>query len=151
MKWSDFTRELISITRLYAALEKVAVCCGKVTVQQSLVLEALRESARDMSALADIAGASVSAMTRLVDGLERRGLVARERTKEDRRRVVATLTPEGKVEADRLHGLTDAAAMAVLSKIPETERPRVLASLRQVREGMEATYEVVKGAGVEAP
>ncbi|RLB48267.1 MAG: hypothetical protein DRI90_25545, partial [Deltaproteobacteria bacterium] len=68
---SDLTAELVRICRHFGVFERESVCCGSVTVPQCLVLQELLEAPRDMSALAAQAGASLSAMTRLVDGLER--------------------------------------------------------------------------------
>jgi DNA-binding MarR family transcriptional regulator len=46
--------------------------------------------------IADVLGADRSTMVRLVDQLERRGLVRRESRPDDRRTVVPTLTPAGR-------------------------------------------------------
>lgn len=62
------------------------------------VLVQLSEAPDQRLALADLADAVVysrSGITRLVDSLERRGLVARERSRTDRRSWFATLTESG--------------------------------------------------------
>ena len=60
-----------------------------------------------MGELADRLLLSRSGLTRLVDRLERRGLVKRERCKEDARGLFAHITPEGRevFEAARPHHL----------------------------------------------
>jgi DNA-binding MarR family transcriptional regulator len=54
--------------------------------------------------LAELAGISTGAMTRLIDRLERAGYVRRERPPEDRRRVVVHIVPERGKEIGRLYG-----------------------------------------------
>ena len=59
-----------------------------------------------MSELADSVLLSQSGLTRLVDRLERAGLVARDRCEQDRRGLYARITDEGRarfVEARRTH------------------------------------------------
>lgn len=64
------------------------------------------------SELAVILGISRGAATRLVDGLERAGLAHRESDPRDRRAVLITPTPTG-----RLAALADIAPTAVLTKV----------------------------------
>jgi DNA-binding MarR family transcriptional regulator len=68
-----------------------------LTLSQYALLEALAgaESAR-VARLAEEAGITASTATRILDALERRGVVARERTAEDRRAVAVTLTERGR-------------------------------------------------------
>lgn len=54
-----------------------------------------------MSELADAVVLSRSGLTRLVDGLERRGLVSRERCPQDARGLEARITPEGLATRER--------------------------------------------------
>ena len=137
---SDLTTELVRICRHFAAFERGAVCCGTVTVPQCLVMqELLWGGPQEVSALAGFAGASASAMTRLVDGLVKRGWASRERAEEDRRRVVVTLTDEGETEARRLVGMTEAGISVVMSRIPEPDRADVVRVLRLLRTAMDET------------
>jgi DNA-binding MarR family transcriptional regulator len=60
---------------------------------------------RDADTVADLARQcciDVSAMTRLLDRLEKKGLVRRERTDADRRVVRIAITPEGRAVAERV-------------------------------------------------
>ena len=141
---SALTSELLRVVRLFGAFERVAVCCGTVTIPQCLVLQELlgrSPEPADISSLAAAAGSSVSAMTRLVDGLERRGYVAREKLPSDRRRVGVSLTEAGREEAERLLERTDQAVQAVLALVPEGEHAGILRAMRLVREAMERAGE----------
>lgn len=134
---NPFAAELMSIARCFGVFERGGVCGGTVTVPQCVVLQELSQGERDISGLTAHAGASLSAMTRLVDGLQRKGWVTRDRSEADRRRVVVRLTSPGRREARRLRERTEKAVEAVLARIPEKKRPQVLRSLRLVRKAME--------------
>lgn len=54
--------------------------------------------------LAELAGISTGAMTRLIDRLERAGFVRRERPPEDRRRVIVRIVAERGREIHKLYG-----------------------------------------------
>jgi DNA-binding MarR family transcriptional regulator len=68
-----------------------------LTLSQYALLQGLleRESARVLELAAD-AGVTASTATRILDVLERRGIVRRRRTPEDRRGVIVTATPAGR-------------------------------------------------------
>jgi DNA-binding MarR family transcriptional regulator len=68
-----------------------------LTLSQYALLEALAttEVAR-VAQLAEEAGITASTATRILDALERRGIVARERAVDDRRAVTVTLTDSGR-------------------------------------------------------
>jgi DNA-binding MarR family transcriptional regulator len=74
---------------------------GALTLSQYAILQALteREHAR-VSDLATEAGIAPSTATRILDALERRAIVTRARSREDRRGVTVTLTDFGR---DALH------------------------------------------------
>jgi DNA-binding MarR family transcriptional regulator len=71
--------------------------------QQFWVLGALAEGPRRMSDLASCAQTSQASLTGIVDRLEERGLVERERNLEDRRVVEVRLTEEGGQEMRAKH------------------------------------------------
>jgi len=135
---SPFTEELVAISRALGVYEKEAVCCGTVTVPQCVAMQDLAAAGpRDVTTLAARLGVTKGAVTRLIDGLERRGFVARLRSGEDRRRVEVGLTDEGRREAQRLLGLSDEAVSAVLSQIPRDKHALVLEALRLLRVAVE--------------
>ncbi|MFT4977754.1 MAG: DNA-binding MarR family transcriptional regulator [Myxococcota bacterium] len=141
---TDFVDDLIALCRCFGMFERDQVCCGTVTVQQCVVLQALRDGPSEVSPLADSVGRSPSAMTRLVDGLVSRGWIDRSRDASDRRRVQVQLTESGREEADRLRGLTVGAIDAVMAGIPEEKRPQVMESVRLVREAMSGAREAIE-------
>ena len=82
---------------------------GGLTLSQYGLLEGLhdRRAAR-VQELAAAAGISASTATRILDALERRGIVRRTRSRQDRRAVAVSLTDRGEellhVERDWLRG-----------------------------------------------
>lgn len=85
---------------------------GKVTLAQAAILFLLKEKDRRyMSEMGQVIGVDNSAMTRLVDRLEKAGLVKRQTDPENRRAIAVVLTSSGRKEA--------AAALAVIKNINE--------------------------------
>jgi MarR family transcriptional regulator, organic hydroperoxide resistance regulator len=84
----------------------------QVTLPQATVLFLLTEKdCRMMSEMGRIIGVDNSAMTGLVDRLEKAGLVRREANREDRRAILIRITPKGREEAGRaakiIHDVND--------------------------------------------
>lgn len=131
-----FTHELMAICRSFGAFERDAVCCGVVTVPQCLALQELLEAPLDIATLAQSSNVTSSAMTRLVDGLEKNGWVERRRDDDDRRRIEVVLTRSGRKLAEQLRDLTEQTVLAVVAKIPHEKREQVLESLRLMNEAL---------------
>lgn len=72
---------------------------GLTLAQYYLLLPLLGRGSRPPSQLAELAGIAAPTATRLLDGLERGGLIVRERSPDDRRTVLVSLTRRGR---DRL-------------------------------------------------
>ncbi|WP_448852733.1 MarR family winged helix-turn-helix transcriptional regulator [Corynebacterium sp. 335C] len=77
------------------------------------------ESARAQRELGDALGVDRSDMVRLVDSLEKSGLVERTRDPRDRRRRLITLTPDGEKARRRLRRRLADAEDAVLAASPD--------------------------------
>ena len=124
---------------MFASFEREEICCGTVTQAQCVTLQTLTEGEWDVSGLASHARVTKGAMTRLVDGLESRGWVRRQKADDDARRVIVSLTPEGVEEAARLARLTELSIDKLLSEIPDDERATVMRSIHLLREAAERT------------
>ncbi|MGH7477383.1 MAG: MarR family winged helix-turn-helix transcriptional regulator [Longimicrobiales bacterium] len=104
-----------------------------LTLSQVGVLDALHH--RGPMVQAELAGKllmSPSNLTTVVDNLERRGLVVRERTEEDRRCVQVSLTRRGKALATRVfpaHAGRIVECMGALSKREQEELGRLCRKL----------------------
>lgn len=73
-------------------------------------------------------------ITRLLDKLERAGLVSRERALPDRRQVICTATVAGKRLLDRLDPLVDASDAAAVATLAVGEAEELVRLLDAVRE-----------------
>lgn len=109
-----------------------------LTLAQYNVLRILRGAGRDGLNASDIAGRMISRdpdVTRLVDRLEKRGLVERWRCTEDRRVVWTRLSPEGQALIDPLDAPVDALHKEMLAHMTP-ERLRLLVELlEEARDG----------------
>jgi len=108
----------------------------ELTIQQYNVLRILRGAGQRGLPTLEIAERMVErtpGITRLLDRLVAKDLVARERCTEDRRKVYARVTKSGRALVDRLDDPVDAAdraAMAGLSKKDLTTLVRLLDRVR---------------------
>jgi DNA-binding MarR family transcriptional regulator len=96
---------------------------GTLTLSQYALLQALatREQAR-VSDLAVEAGITASTATRILDALERRGIIQRERSSHDRRGVTVTLTELGRDALRHQDGWLRGRERAFYASLPEVER-----------------------------
>ncbi len=103
-----------------------------LTLTQVTVLRELRQGPQTASRLGEKVGLSPTSVTRLVDRLERRGLVSRRRESEDRRYVDIHLEPAG----ERLLGEVNVVRGSELHRAVESlngeERRRLAAALRRL-------------------
>jgi DNA-binding MarR family transcriptional regulator len=136
---SSVVEDVIAFCRMFSSFEREEICCGTVSAAQCVLLQTLLEGEWDVSALAAHTRVTKGAMTRLVDGLEGRSWVARDKAEDDARRVLISLTPDGKKEAQRLRALTARSIATILERIPKSDRPQVIKSLHVLRTAAEQT------------
>jgi len=136
---SSVVDDVIAFCRMFSSFEREQICCGTVSPAQCVLLQTLTEGQWDVSGLAAHSRVTKGAMTRLVDGLERRGWVCRAKGDNDGRRVLVALTPEGADEAKRLTRLTKQSIDTILERIPEQEREQAVRSIHLLRKAAEQT------------
>jgi len=136
---SSVVEDVIAFCRMFASFEREEICCGTVSSAQCVLLQTLTEGEWDVSSLASQARVTKSAMTRLIDGLEARDWVEREKAEDDGRRVLVKLTSDGKKEAKRLRALTERSIHTILETIPRAERAQVIRSIHLLRDAAERT------------
>jgi DNA-binding MarR family transcriptional regulator len=108
-----------------------------ITTQQYNVLRILRGAGAAGLPTLEIAERMIEqapGITRLVDRLEAAGLVARERSTEDRRAVVCRATPKALALLAGLDAAVDAADDAALGPLTDTELRQLIRLLEKVRE-----------------
>jgi DNA-binding MarR family transcriptional regulator len=78
---------------------------------------------RRVSELAEAAGITASTATRILDALERRGIVSRTASVADRRAIAVTLTSEGRRLFSSQRGWVRERERALYDGLPPSERP----------------------------
>jgi DNA-binding MarR family transcriptional regulator len=76
-------------------------------------------------------------MTRLLDRLEEKGMVRRERCKQDRRQVLCYITGKGEQLLVELQPLVDGLAERAFERIPHAELESFIVTLEHIRERVE--------------
>lgn len=110
----------------------------QVTFQQYNVLRILRgagERGLPTLAIAERMIERAPGITRIVDRLERQGLVARERSRDDRRQVVCRVTAQGLALLDRLDDPIAAADRDLLAALGDEEQRTLIHLLERIRAG----------------
>jgi MarR family transcriptional regulator, organic hydroperoxide resistance regulator len=98
-----------------------------LTLAQYQLLAAFSDRDRDryrVGELAELGGVSPPSATRMLDGLERDGIVERSPSAEDRRQVTVSLTPEGKRQLARKRRNTVAKRRKMFESLDPSERRR---------------------------
>ncbi len=138
-----------SIGSWWAELERTAklmghvgpdeICCEGLTARQCSILRTLtrQEGARltDLAAAAEI---TPSAMTRIVEKLEKAGLVRRLRGRQkDGRAAMVQITEEGRRVRGRIDQLMVERTQAILAAIPQETRASLLGALKLLNDCIE--------------
>ncbi len=131
-----------AIVRLEQALHDAGpdeICCEGLSSRQCVVLRELVESeGARLSDLASIAGVTPSAMTRMLEKLERQALIRRVRGRlSDGREAMVAITDRGRDVRWRIDELMAERTKAILSSIPTRERGGVLRALRLLNKAMQ--------------
>ncbi len=125
---------------LRRALTRVVEPQG-ITLQQYNVLRILRGSGADGLPTLDIAGRMIEqapGVTRLLDRLQAKGLVRRQRSSEDRRQIRCWITPAGLELLGRLDRPMQEGARAFMSPLDARELALFIGHLDALRAGPDA-------------
>lgn len=105
--------------------------------QYYLLMPLLAEHTLPVSQLAQRAGISAPTATRVVDGLERAGVLHRERSPTDRRTVLIALTPDGRRRVRRRHDQLARRRRRLYERLEPGERAQSERLLRHLAELIE--------------
>jgi MarR family transcriptional regulator, organic hydroperoxide resistance regulator len=109
-----------------------------ITLQQYNVLRILRGAGEQGLPTLEIADRMIEqapGVTRLLDRLEVKGLVRRQRCAQDRRQVLCWLTPAGLELVERLDEPVDSADAEAVAMLTPEEQERLLRMLDAIRTG----------------
>ncbi|MGI8439405.1 MAG: MarR family winged helix-turn-helix transcriptional regulator [Thermoleophilaceae bacterium] len=106
-----------------------------LTLSQLNLLRALEEHGeRPVGLVAEAAEVAGATATRMLDGLEREGLVTRRSSAEDRRVVMVALTDRGQVAVAQKRARVDAKLLLVFERLTPDEQRRAEPLLRRLAE-----------------
>ena len=115
---------------------------GHVSLSQMHVLWLLQHhGAMSMSRLAELLDVSMSNATGLIDRMDEHGLIERERVPDDRRVVLVKPAAAGLQALSETETSKRERMRSVLGRLPDSERPIVLAALRSLRRALSAEAE----------
>ena len=120
-KWWD---ELERLARILGQVGPDEVCCDGLSQRQTAILRVLvaSEGAR-LTDLAALSGITPSAMTRVLEKLEVRGLVERVRgAHDDGRAAMVRITPVGRRARKLLDQLMRSRTQTIMGAIPQKRR-----------------------------
>lgn len=130
-------RRIIRAVSLYS--RQLLVRHNLTAPQLACLRHLIRHGPRSAGELAAGISLSQATVTGILDRLEKKGLVERHRSEEDRRRVVVALTPAGRELATSVPLPLQERFARRLARLPESRRQHIDSALREVVELMEAT------------
>ncbi len=131
--------ELERLEKVLMCVGPDEVCCEGMTPRQTAILRILiaQQGAR-LSDLACVSRISPSAMTRVIEKLEKKGMVRRVRgAHDDGRAAQVEITATGRKARRRIDELMRQRARAVAESLPASRRDVVLQALREFSNALE--------------
>lgn len=121
-----------ALVRRFSLSERAEVSCCGMTVAQAATLEALRARPLRLGTLGRRLGIHPSTVSRNLERLEKRGLVARFADGDDARAARVRLTAAGERAAREVESGTERFAESILEQLPPDRRHEVLQSLQEL-------------------
>ena len=133
LAWENFFR---TTRRLRSRAGKQPI--EGLTLPQYHLLEALRDADElTVGVLAEAAGVAPPTATRMLDCLARDGYVDRRHSESDRRSVLISLTPAGRVAVEGAHEQVSAWRRRVFESLEPAEREQAAALLNRLSQVLE--------------
>jgi DNA-binding MarR family transcriptional regulator len=131
-----------SLRRIVRAIDlqsrRIVESCGLTGPQLVLLRETHRLGGASVSALARAVNLSQPTVSGILERLEKRGLLRRDRSEQDRRSLFVSVTPEGARILEDAPSLLQDRFLEELARLEEWERTQVLATLQRVAGMMDA-------------
>lgn len=159
MNITDESREarsvLMALRRIIQAVDihsRSLMQSSGLSVPQLLVLQALEGSAEALgtSALAQRLTLTQGTISAILERLERKQLITRERGGEDKRRVQVQLTEQGREVLDATPEPLQDSFLQAFGALPDYERSQLLASLQRLAALMQPAAEQLQEAQLDA-
>ena len=121
-------------------IRRIAVEKFQMTEEQFQVLRRIRKGSASVSALAEANRTSRSSVSKAVDALVRRGLVARSQDPDDRRNVPLALTDEGQRVMDAIFTEAEAWLSARFARLTADELSLSLQAMETLQKAFTENY-----------
>jgi DNA-binding MarR family transcriptional regulator len=143
-------RAYLDSVTLSEALQTQIWHAAELTLVQVRVMRRLARHPQSLGQLGTELALAPPSMTRLVDRLEERGLIARQRDVDDRRKVVATLTDEGRRLLSAIPFLEGTAIRLAVERMKTADRERIAGAMREFNAAVRQVEEQLLLVTVEA-
>jgi DNA-binding MarR family transcriptional regulator len=125
-----FARALLAVARGLGRIARERARTGDVTPQQAETLQLIAErGALSTSTLATMLGIDPSTASRNLSGLERSGLITRQKGSDDGRQTDVRLTQRGRRAAQTVGSGASSAFGSLLDRVPRGDRARIIDAL----------------------
>ena len=124
-------RAYLDSVTLSEALQTQIWHAAELTLVQVRVMRRLAKQPQSLGQLGAELALAPPSMTRLVDRLEERGLIGRQRDVDDRRKVVATLTDEGRQLLSAIPFLEGTAIRLAVDRMKPADRERIAGAMSE--------------------
>ena len=125
---------------------KIAAEHGLTATQGFLLMLSGSDEVRTMNSFGQLLGCDASNITGIVDGLERKGLLARAEHPTDRRIKTVRLLPKGDaIRTAILRQMSDRNQSYILSKLSSTELETFIALIQKITSGCPGSPEEAAG------
>ena len=131
-----------TMSQLKCASSQRLVRLGISMAQLHIMFTVQRNGDMTMTGLADVLNVSLSNATGLIDRLEERGYIERDRVPNDRRVVVIRVTPAGEQMLNEVDALSDDLLRSVLGRLPNSQLRGVANAIAALRESVDAVVDL---------
>lgn len=131
-----------TMTQLKCAMSERVLRAGVSMAQLHVLFTLQRNGEMTMSRLAEMLDVSLSSATGLIDRIEERGFLERDRVPEDRRIVIARITPAGRRLLDEVDAINDDLLRSVLARVDRGQLPAVGSAFAALRAGVTETLDL---------
>lgn len=130
-----------TMSQLKCASSERLLRLGVSMAQLHILYTVQRNGEMTMSRLAEVLDVSLSNATGLIDRMEERGFIERNRVPTDRRIVLVRVTIAGERMLREVDALTDDLLRSVLGRLPASQLRGVRLAISALREAVESTVE----------
>lgn len=131
-----------TMTQLKCAMSERVLRAGVSMAQLHVLFTLQRNGEMTMSRLAEMLDVSLSSATGLIDRIEERGFLERDRVPEDRRIVIVRITPAGRRLLDEVDAINDDLLRAVLARVDRGQLSAVGSAFAALRAGVTETLDL---------